>query len=97
MVSDCLSPANSLKPSRHHKLSEADNVDTPPARPMSEPTCNQGEEDEVQSRQQEPGMSNGQSSPKRLKVATGVRAFACLVVSTGLGSWTKHMMACAAP
>ncbi|KAL3160650.1 hypothetical protein ABBQ32_010571 [Trebouxia sp. C0010 RCD-2024] len=74
MVSDCLSPANSLKPSRHHKLSEADNVDTPPARPMSEPTCNQGEEDEVQSRQQEPGMSNGQSSPKRLKVATGADA-----------------------
>ena len=69
MVSDCLSPTTSLKPSKHHKLSEVD-VDTPPARPLSDPAL---EEEEVQSSRQQPGMANGQSQAKRLRVAPAVR------------------------
>ena len=72
MVSDCLSPTNSLKPSKHHKLSEVD-VDTPPARPMSDPALDQGEEEEVQSSRQQPGIIDGQSQAKRLRVAPAVR------------------------
>ena len=82
MVSDCLSPAASLKHSKHHKLSEADNVDTPPARPMSDPMYSQGEEEQVQSRQQEPGMTNGQPSQKRLRVAPVVRHLHAVLVIT---------------
>lgn len=81
MVSDCLSPAASLKHSKHHKLTEADNVDTPPARPMSDPTYSQGDEEEVQSRQQEPGMTNGQPSQKRLRVAPVVRHLHAVLVN----------------
>ena len=71
MVSDCLSPTTSLKPSKHHKLAEVD-VDTPPARLISDPMLDHGEE-EVQSSRQQPGIADGQSQAKRLRVATAVR------------------------
>ena len=35
LISDCLSPTGSLRTNRHHKLSEADGVDTPPPRPIT--------------------------------------------------------------
>lgn len=72
MVSDCLSPTTSLKPSKHHKLAEVD-VDTPPARLMSDPMLDHGEEEEVQSSCQQPGIADGQSQAKRLRVTTAVR------------------------
>ena len=75
MVSDCLSPASSLKPTKHHKLSEADNVDTPPARPVSAAPVQGGdEEEEVQSSYQQAAMTDGQTSPKRLRVTLMVSA-----------------------
>ena len=73
MVSDCLSPTTSSKPNRHHKLSEVDNVDTPPARLMSDPMPDQRGEEEVQSSHQQPAMTDGQSQPKRVRVTPVVR------------------------
>lgn len=64
MVSDCLSPTTSLRPSKHHKLSEVNNVDTPPARPITPLEARGAEEEEVQSQQ-----AAGQASSKRLRVA----------------------------
>lgn len=62
MVSDCLSPTSSLRPSKHHKLSEVDNVDTPPARPIN-PMGTRLAEEEGGSQ-----LADGQASPKRVKV-----------------------------
>ncbi|DBA89209.1 hypothetical protein WJX77_000076 [Trebouxia sp. C0004] len=62
LVSDCLSPSGSLRPGKHHKLSEVGNVDTPPARPMTPMEARLAEE-EAQGQQAE-----GQASPKRLRV-----------------------------
>ena len=67
LVSDCLSPTGSLRPSKHHKLSEVANVDTPPARPMTPLEARLAEE-EAQSQQAE-----GQAGPKRLRVTPLVR------------------------
>ncbi len=67
LVSDCLSPTGSLRPGKHHKLSEVGNVDTPPARPMTPLEARLAEE-EAQSQQAE-----GQAGPKRLRVTPLVR------------------------
>ena len=81
MVSDCLSPTSSLRPSKHHKLSEVDNVDTPPAQPIPPMGSRIAEEQEAQSQQ-----ADGQASPKRVKVAPLVSAF--LVTSS---ERTRHL------
>ena len=91
MVSDCLSPTTNLHPSKHHKLSEVD-VDTPPARLMSDPPLDPGEEEEVQSSHQQPGVTDAQSPPKRLRVAPQVRhnaSHACCLHMTGISIWQK--------
>ena len=71
LVSDCLNPTNSMRSSKHHKLSEADAVDTPPARPINAldtaSDTSPGEEEEVQSRQMD-----GPPSSKRIRVASSV-------------------------
>jgi len=72
-VSDCLSPTGSLRPGKHHKLSEVGNVDTPPARPMTPLEARLAEE-EAQSQQAE-----GQAGPKRLRVTPLVRPVSAVI------------------
>ena len=59
MVSDCLSPSGTQRAGKHHKLSEVDNVDTPPAMPLLP-----GREADLQEQQangQAQGQLNGQA------------------------------------
>ena len=90
MVSDCLSPTTSLKPGKHHKLSEVDNVDTPPAQPISDPMYASSGGKQVQSTYQQAGLANGQASPKRLRVTPAVSTCLLVIVHIVLDTHT-HM------